>query len=288
MNNFDVDIAIIGHFAKDKIVFGDKEEISPGGAVYYGGIALTKIGIKTAVITKLKAEDFYLLEELKKEGIKVFATPSQETSGIRNIYFTPDMDKRICIPLGFAGGFSLDDIPSIRPRIFVIGSIMAGEVNLSLIRELKKLAPVALDAQGVLRIREGDRLVFRDWEEKKEGLPMVDYLKVDSVEAEVMTGKTDFKEASIQLARFGPKEIVLTHAGGVIVHTDNEFFEAPFTSRYIKGRTGRGDTCFATYLARRLTSPPSEACKFAAAATSLKLENPGPLRATLDDILRLL
>jgi len=279
-----VDIAIIGHFAKDRLVFRGEEEVSSGGVVYYGGIALARLCLRVAVITKLKEEDFPRLEELRREGIEVFAQPAKETSGMENIYSTDDMDRRVCKPLGFAGPFHVEDIPDITAKVFLVGPIMAGEVNIPLIKELSARGTVALDAQGFVRFRQGNNIVCKDWPEKGEGLTYVDSLKVDSAEAEVLTGKRDLKKAARELAAYGPKEIVLTHAKGVLVYAEGRYYEAPFRPRELRGRTGRGDTCFATYLGRRLTFSPEEACRFAAALTSLKLERPGPFRGSLDEI----
>lgn len=287
-NLYTVDIAMIGHFAIDKIIYRGKEEISSGGAVYYGSIALARIGVRAAVITRLREDDFARLAEMKEEGILVFAQPAEQTSGIENIYFTDDMDRRICKPLGFAGPFRLEDMPDIQARTFIIGPLMAGEVEIPLIRELSKKGTTALDVQGFVRVREGDDLVFRDWQEKEEGLSYVDVLKLDDMEAEVLTNKTDLREAVKELAEYGPKEIVLTHARGVLVYADDNYYEAPFTPKEIRGRTGRGDTCFATYLGKRLTSSPKEACKFAAAVTSLKMENPGPFKGFIEEVEELL
>jgi len=287
-DNRPVDIAIIGHFARDRLIFRGREESSPGGSVYYGAIALRRIGARVAVITRLREEDFPMLEELRAEGIRVFAQPAEQTSGIENVYVTEDMDRRICRPLGFAGPFRLEELPDIEARLFFVGPLMAGEVDIPLIRELARRGPIALDAQGFVRVREGDELVFRDWPEKEEGLALVDFLKVDSAEAEVLTKKADFREAARELAAYGPKEIVLTHAAGVLVYAEGRFHEAPFRPKAIRGRTGRGDTCFATYLGRRLTAPPEEACRFAAALTSLKLERPGPFRGSIEDVKKLL
>jgi len=280
----EVDIVLIGHFAKDKLVFRGRETASAGGAVYYGAIALRRIGLSVAVVTRLKEEDFPLLDELKREGVLVFAQPAPETSGIENIYLTEDMDRRICRPLGFAGPIRLEDMPDIKARIFLVGPIIAGEVSLPFVRELARRGPVALDAQGFVRVREDDELVFKDWPEKEEGLSLVRFLKVDSAEAEVLTGKTDIRLAARELAAYGPREVVLTHAGGVLVYAEGHYYEAPFRPRELKGRTGRGDTCFATYLGKRLSSPPEEACRFAAAVTSLKLEKPGPFKGSLQEV----
>jgi sugar/nucleoside kinase (ribokinase family) len=281
-----IDIAVIGHFAKDRIIFRGEERVSSGGSVYYGAIALRRMGVKVAVITRLKQDDFGLLNELKDEGILVFAQPAEQTSGIENTYLTDDMDRRLCKPLGFAGPFSIEDLPAIQPRTFLVGPIMAGEVDIPLIKILSSKGTVALDAQGFVRVRGGEDLVFRDWPQKQEGLSLVDVLKVDTAEAEVLTGQTDVRQAMRELAAYGPSEIVLTRPQGVLVYAGGEYHQAPFNPREVRGRTGRGDTCFASYLGRRLTADPEEACRFAAAMTSLKLEQPGPFRGSIEDVER--
>jgi sugar/nucleoside kinase (ribokinase family) len=290
-----VDIVVIGHFARDKIIFRGKERVSSGGSVYYGAIALRRMGLQVAVITRLRQDDFGHLDELKDEGILVFAQPAGQTSGIENTYLTDDMDRRLCKPLGFAGPFRIEDMPDIQARTFLVGPIMAGEVDIPLIRTLSSKGTVALDAQGFVRVREredpstgsGQALVFWDWPQKQEGLALVDVLKVDTAEAEVLTGQTDVRQAMRELAAYGPKEIVLTRPQGVLAYAGGEYHQAPFDPREVRGRTGRGDTCFASYLGRRLTADPGEACRFAAAMTSLKLEQPGPFRGSIEDVERL-
>jgi len=281
-----VDVAVIGHFARDRIIVRGEERVSSGGSVYYGAIALRRMGLKVAVVTRLRQDDFGLLDELKDEGIVVFAQPAEQTSGIENTYFTGDMDRRLCKPLGFAGPFRIEDLPDIQARIFLVGPIMAGEVDIPLIRMLSAKGTVALDAQGFVRVREGAELVFRDWPRKQEGLALVDVLKVDTAEAEVLTGQTDVYQAMSELAACGPREIVLTRPQGVLVYAGGEYHRAPFNPREVRGRTGRGDTCFAGYLGRRLTAGPKEACRFAAAMASLKLEQPGPFRGSIENVER--
>jgi sugar/nucleoside kinase (ribokinase family) len=275
---YNIDSAVIGHFARDKIIVRGAETVTSGGSVYYGAMALARLGLSVAVVTRLAQADFPRLEELKEAGIRVYARAAEQTSGIENTYLTADMDRRQTRPLGFAGPFRLSDVPRIQARIWMVGPIMAGEVDLPFVRALSVRGPVALDAQGFVRVRAGDDLVFRDWPEKSAGLPHVQYLKVDSAEAEVLTGQTDLLEAARRLAGWGPREIVLTHARGVLVYADGALHEASFTPRSLEGRTGRGDTCFAAYLARRLSATPEEACLFAAQVTSIKMERAGAFR----------
>ncbi len=273
-----VDVAVIGHFAKDIIISRGRHEIASGGSVYYGAFAMRRLGLSVAVVTRLASADFTRLDELRAAGILVYARAAQQTSGIENVYFTEDMDRRRTRPLGFAGPFSLEDLPDIEAKLWLIGPIMAGEVDLPLLRSISGRGPVALDAQGFVRVRDGDRLIFRDWPEKQAGLPHVRYLKVDSAEAEVLTGYTDPVEATIALAGYGVREVILTYAQGVLVLAGGVHYEAPFMPMQIRGRTGRGDTCFAAYLAKRLSAPPEEACRFAALVASRKMEAPGPFR----------
>ncbi len=281
--SFDFDILMIGHFSKDRIVVDGQGETLSGGAVYYGSVALRRIGLSVAVATRLRPDDFPRLEAWKQEGVRLFTAPAAETSGIENIYNSADMERRICKPLGFAGPFQAVDIPAVTARIYAVVPIIAGEVDLDLLKAVAARGPVALDVQGFVRVREGDELVFRHWPHIKEGLSQVTYLKVDRAEAELLTGLTDLAAAARRLADYGPEEVIVTQSSGVTVYAGGQIHQAPFTSRSLAGRTGRGDTCFAVYLGRRLTASPAEAVRLAAAVTTLKQEQPGPWRGDLAD-----
>jgi sugar/nucleoside kinase (ribokinase family) len=278
------DAVVIGDLAVDEIVVHGRTTTATGGSVYYGAIAMARLGMRTAVVTRLAEKDFARLDELRAAGIEVRAHTAAESSGIRNVYLTEDMDRRVCTPLGFAGRFSPADVAGLAARYLVLGPLMAGAADLALVRALAGRGRLVLDAQGFLRVREGSGLVLRDWPEKRQGLPLVSVLKVDQAEAEVLTGRSDAAAAARALAGWGAGEVVLTHASGVTVCAGGRVYQAPFVQRRLDGRTGRGDTCLAAYLARRLSAGPPEACRFAAAATSLKMEAPGPLRASRQEI----
>jgi len=284
MAEFDYDILMIGHFAKDRNVVDGKGRVEFGGGVYFGSIVARRLGLKVAVATRLHPDDFPHLEELRREGITVFARPAPQTSGIENTYNSANMERRICKPLGFAGAFSLEEIPKVSARLYALVPIIAGEVSLPLLKLLAAKGPVALDVQGFVRVREGDGLIFRPWPEMAHGLQYVTYLKADRAEAELLTGQNDLSTAARQLAAYGPKEVVITESAGVTVFANGEIFRAPFTPRSLAGRTGRGDTCFAAYLALRLNSSAAEATRLAGLITSQKQEHPGPWRGALADV----
>jgi len=288
MKDTDFDLLMIGHFAVDWLVVDGRGEIASGGAVYYGSMALRQLGVRVGVVTRLHPADFARLDELRQIGVGVFATAAAETSGIENIYRSADMERRICRAMGFAGPFTMADLPHASAQIYAVVPIIAGEVDLPLLKSLASRGPVALDVQGFVRVREGADLVFRPWPEMAEGLAHVTYLKVDRAEAELVTGERDLAAAARRLAEYGPREIVLTQSSGVTVFADGQLYHAPFTPRSLAGRTGRGDTCFATYLGKRLTLSPAEACRWAGAVTTLKQEQSGPWRGTPADVEALL
>jgi sugar/nucleoside kinase (ribokinase family) len=284
-----VDILMIGHFAKDRNVIDGQGQVSSGGGVYFGSLALRRLGVTVAVVTRLHPDDFARLEELRQAGVQVFASPAPETSGIANYYDSADMERRICKPLGFAGPFRQEEIPSSLPaRIYVVASIIAGEVGLPLLKALAGRGPLAIDVQGFVRVRVGQDLVFRPWPQMEEGLAQVTYLKVDRAEAELLTGLTDLEAAARRLADYGPREVVVTQSSGVTVYAGGRVYHAPFRPRALDGRTGRGDTCFATYLGQRLTTSPAEATRIAAAVTTLKQEKSGPWTGTRAEVDALL
>jgi sugar/nucleoside kinase (ribokinase family) len=286
--NYDYDIMLFGHFAKDRNVIDGQGKIESGGGVYFGSIALRHLGLRVAVVTRLHPDDFPRLDEMKQEGVDVFAKPAPQTSGIENTYNSANMDRRTCKPLGFAGPIRIADVPDKTARIYAITPIIAGEMDLEFLKALSKRGPVALDVQGFVRVREGDDLVFRPWKEMAEGLALVTYLKVDRAEAEFLTGETDLARAARKLSALGPREIALTQTAGLMVFADGQIYSTPFTLTVLAGRTGRGDTCFSSYLGRRLSASPEDSCRFAAAVTTLKQQKPGPWRGTTADVEKMM
>ncbi|MEN8097539.1 MAG: PfkB family carbohydrate kinase [Chloroflexota bacterium] len=286
----DIDIMMIGHFAKDRLVVDGKGHVASGGGVYYGGVALARLGLGVAVVTRLNQNDNHLLDELRDEGIQVFATAAPETSGIENLYDSADMERRICKTIGFAGKFSQDAISDLRAEVYMMTPIIAGEMDLEFLKALASHGPVGLDVQGFVRVRENGDLVFRRWQDMDEGLQYVKFLKVDRAEAELLTDRTDLEEAAQVLASYGHPdlEIIVTQSSGVMVLSQGKIYKAPFTPRSLAGRTGRGDTCFATYVGSRLNSSPEESCRLAAAITTLKQEKPGPWSGNMDELKALL
>jgi sugar/nucleoside kinase (ribokinase family) len=284
------DIAFLGHYTKDTIVSAQGTRVVDGGAFNYGSHAAVRMGLKVAAITRLAREDFNVVDELKSLGVDVFARTTPRSTCLRLEYPTSNVDERILWITSSAEPFTVSEVKDISSKAFVIGASVRGEVPLDVIDELrKKKTLIAIDLQGFIRVVEKGRFVFQSWPEKEKILAAVDVVKGDAVEAELLTGQGNIRTAAKLIAGFGPKEVVLTHRDGVLVYDSHHYYEAIFHPETLVGRSGRGDTCIASYMARRLDVPPSEATVWAAAVTSLKMEAEGPFRRDIravEDLIR--
>jgi sugar/nucleoside kinase (ribokinase family) len=121
--------------------------------------------------------------------------------------------------------------------------------------------------------------------DKEELVQLLDMVKLDVVEARVLTGTDDLERAAIMFEAWGSPETLITRADGVLARVNGKTYWEPFSNRSVVGRTGRGDTTFAAYMARRLDHDPDESLKFAAALVSIKMERAGPFDGSLADVL---
>jgi len=282
---FKYDIMIIGHITKDTLEYRGKVTPFTGGAAYFSSFAAKRSNAKISVVTKLARKDFGVLDELKREGIEVIALPSSKTTSIENVFESDDFDKRKARLISQADPFQPEDIPKAEAKVYSLAGLFIGEIPASLIEYLAKKGEVALDIQAMLRSNEKASFAFKDWPEKERYLPVITYLKADSLESEVATGIPDREEAARRFHQWGAKEVMITHASEVIVYDGKNISRAPFNSENLSGRTGRGDTCFISYMAWRLHHDIEESVRFAAALTSIKMERPGPFSGTIDDVL---
>jgi sugar/nucleoside kinase (ribokinase family) len=279
------DIVFIGHYTKDTIVYPHSTRTVDGGGFFYGANVAARMGLRIAVVTRLARQDWHVVDELERLGVMVFARETPASTHLRLTYPTANLDERTIELTSSAGPFTSDEVADVQARAFAIGASVRGEVPAEVVEALAaRGAMVALDVQGFIRVVEDGRLSFDDWPGKESVLRHVTVLKTDAVEAERITGESDRYVAARRLAALGPREVLLTHGGGVLVLHAGSIHEAPFVPDEIRGRSGRGDTCTSAYLSRRLTAPPADAVIWAAAVTSLKLEAEGPFRREISEV----
>lgn len=281
------DIAMLGHVSKDVIVdhLGVETRLL-GGAVVQSSAAALKAGARVLVVTKAAQADVPALGFMRDWGAELVVGKSEATTSILNVFRTADHERRDTSLISRAAPFSAADLPAeVQASIIDLAGLFVGELPDSLIEELACRGRIAADAQGLLRRAEPDGTMrFADWEGKRRCLPFVHYFKTDAAEAEILTGTKDREEAARILASWGAKEVMVTHNSEVIVLVEGAIHRAPFTPANLSGRTGRGDTTFASYLAWRKEHGPAESVRLAAALCSIKMEKPGPFSGTLEEV----
>ena len=287
--NTPTDITFIGHMCYDEIhPFGGAPATAPGSAVLCGAMAAARVGARVTVVTRMPPADEPILEPMRALGVDCVLIPTEHTTRMRVVHPCEDVDVREMDQTENAGFMQVDDMPAIESRFVHLAGITDQEFTLDLIRGLKARGySVSTDMQSFVRkVDPATRKIrFEDVAAKAEITALLDRVKLDVVEAKLLTGHDDLEAAAKQFADWGCPEVVITRADGVLARVEGETIFAPFSNRSVVGRTGRGDTTFAGYMARRLDHAPADALTFAAALVSLKMETPGPFAGTLEDVL---
>jgi sugar/nucleoside kinase (ribokinase family) len=256
--------------------------------VLCGALAAARVGCRTAVIARLHPSDDALLQPMRDAGVECLLVPALETSRMEVIHPSADVDVREMRLKQNAGFFVPEELPPIAGRFVHLAGISDREFSLSFMESLRNRGlSLSADLQNIVRqVDLQSRVVsFRDTPDKRRIVSLLDRVKLDVVEANVLTGEDNLEAAARQVASWGCPEVVITRAVGVLALVKGETFFERFTNRNMSGRTGRGDTTFAGYMAWRLEHPAREALAFAAALVSIKMETPGPFAGTLADVL---
>lgn len=280
------DVMFIGPATRDHNIDYQGDEVRDiGGAVYFCAYAARAAQANVFSAIKISPEDADILErfDFPKESLALL--PSRRTTLMRNTYFSADRERRKAECLAQSDPITLDEIPQVYCRLYHLCGLLYGDFPNELISGLKKRGMVSADAQGFLRHNENGSMNFHDWVDKREYLPLFDFLKTDAAEAEILTGLSDRHEAAKQLFAWGSRETMISHNTEMLVYDGREFYTCPVKARNLSGRTGRGDTTFASYLSRRILGDDiPTALEYATAMVSYKMEKPGPFLGTDADV----
>lgn len=280
------DVIFVGNYTKDTIITPAGVRLVDGGGMNYAAHAGKALGCHSAVVTRLAREDEHVVEMLRADGIDCYPCYSPTSTLMTLEYKTLDVDKRDLYVTHTAETIHPKYLDGLTARAIAVSPSIRGEVEPDFFHELRLREGILLaaDVQGFVRVLRGQDLVYERWDEMREVLSDLDILKSDAVEAKYLTGETDIEKAASFYTQQGAKEILLTHATGVLVHADGQNYHYEFHSKSMDGRSGRGDTCLGSYVSARLKLPPQEAGKYAAAVTSMKVEKLGVFDRTISEV----
>lgn len=284
------DTMIIGQVCLDTNTdFDGRVENSYGGAVLFSGYAAANMGNQVAALVKCNENTVDIAKAYERcENITIFPLHSRESTRMENTYFTADRERRRQRCNAVIDPYQPSELPDVESHIYHLAGLVKGDIGNDMILAChERGGKVALDVQCLLRCVEPDgSMVFQDWKEKREMLPYIHFLKTDAAEAEILTGLTDRAEAAKILHGWGAKEVMITHNSEVLVYDGTTIYTKPLKPRGLSGRTGRGDTCFAGYITKRLSQDIDTSLTWAAALVSLKMDTPGPFQGGREDVER--
>jgi sugar/nucleoside kinase (ribokinase family) len=284
------DLFSFGNISVDYIKTPASETQMTGGAVLYAVWVGHQLGHKVGLLTKTSKAEKHRLGEIPIPNEDVFWIESRETTSIYNDYQTADMERRICTNRGQADLYQISDFPDFSAKLIQYSGLLTGEIDLDIIKFLSKKGRLAIDVQGLTRMVMPNKLMeFQQWKDMEESMPFIHFFKADAAEAQFLTGidtSTSYGRirAGEQFVEMGCQEAVISHNQELIVVYKGTHVSAPFKNRNLSGRTGRGDTCFTTYITERMMKSPKKAVLFAAALTSMKMEQPGFFKKTREDV----
>ena len=284
-------LCCIGFISSDKVVTPQKTVCMPGGTSFYVSHAINNFDdIDYALITAVGESERHVPEGMKAQGMNVTILPSRHTVVFENIY-GKNPDERKQRVLAKADPFTLEQLKEAEGEIFHLGTLLMDDFSPDILKYLSYKGKVSIDAQGYLREVCNTNVYATDWLDKLEALRYVHFLKADKHEAEILTGHKDASSAAIQLYEWGVKEVLLTFGSmGSLIYDGDRFYSIPaYPPRQIVDTTGCGDTYVAGYLYKRVQDAPvEEAACFAAALATLKIENYGPVKACMNDVMQVI
>lgn len=247
------ELCCVGHITLDKVVTPKNTVHMPGGTSFYFSHAIKHFDdIDYTLVTALAESEMKTVEELRAEGIDVAVMPSKHTVYFENIY-GENQDNRTQRVLAKADPFTVEYLENINSKIFHLGSLLADDFSLEVVKYLAGKGLVSIDSQGYLReVRDKDVFAV-DWPEKKEVLKYVHFLKANEHEMEVLTGYTDAVNAGKVIYDWGVKEVLLTFGSmGSIIYDGSTFHKIPaYIPKEVVNATGAGDTYMTGYLYKR-------------------------------------
>ncbi|MCM1504026.1 MAG: PfkB family carbohydrate kinase [Muribaculum sp.] len=281
------DICCIGHVTLDKIVTPDMTVYMPGGTSFYFANAISHLPHKGfKLVTSVGETELDAIDKIRGLGVNVKVLPSRRSVYFENIYGENQNDRTQRV-LAKADPFTVEGLKDVAAKIYHLGSLLADDFSLDVIKYLSSKGILSVDVQGYLREVRGEQVVAVDWPEKIEALKYIDILKANEKEMVVLTGCSDPRDAALKLAGWGVKEVLLTLGSeGSVIYAEGKFYDIPaYPPERIVDATGCGDTYMTGYLyMRNKGASYYDAGCFAAAMCSIKLAGSGPFSGTEEDV----
>lgn len=282
------ELCCIGHITLDKVITPQQSVDMPGGTAFYFSQAIKRFtNVDYALLTAVGEQEMHVVEQLRADGINARVMPSRYSVCFQNIY-GENQDNRTQRVTAKADPFTIEAVQDLEAEIYHLGSLLADDFSMHVVKYLAGKGKISVDSQGYLREVRDTEVFAIDWSEKREILPYIHFLKANEHEMEVLTGYNQIGDAARQLYDWGVSEVLITLGSlGSVIYDGQTFARIPaYAPRAVVDATGCGDTYMTGYLYQRAKGAGiEEAGQFAAAMSTLKIEKHGAFQGTIDDVL---
>ncbi|MCY6354607.1 hypothetical protein [Clostridium sp. ZS2-4] len=175
MNMKNYDTFIIGHISLDEIIYKGEMCKTYGGAVLASSYSAAAGEVKTGIFTKVLKNDVEIINIFNIPKEDIYYDYTERNTSIRNEYLSDDKERRICTALSIADQFKINELPEVNSKIYHLAGLIVGDYEEEMIKYLSRKGKVAVDVQGFLRHAANGEMIFKDWKNKRDYLPYIDF-----------------------------------------------------------------------------------------------------------------
>jgi len=266
----------------------DKIELLSGGDAVNQAIILSRMKLKTTLMTAIGADGFgeILLKSLNADGkgidLSKISIYKEDSTGVCAMLIAPDGQRNFCIHRGALLKFGIDDIDCSllsETKVVSIGGFMSlpafdGDGSRRFLKRAKE--------QGAITVVDTKKDLWGiGFEGIRETLPYIDYFFPSIDEAKEITGKEAVEEIADIFLQAGVKNvgIKLGSEGSYFKNAAGEFYTDPYPCDVID-TTGSGDNFMAGFITGILQGwNLQKCCKFAGAIGAINATMVGPTKA---------
>lgn len=237
-------VLVAGFITIDSIQLHIRQIVSVGGPPSYAGLVCSRFGYEVTPVTKVGA-DFPDEQAvwLARNGVTLRASDRSLTKPTTRFSISNAAGERKLALTSRCEDLSASQIPPDTRFNASLISPIAGEISTSLLTEISARSDFTfLDPQGFLRAFDGSGHVTPSSLGDRSILSKVDAIKMDVVEAEGLTGKSDPTEALKVISGIGLRKAMVTRgAESCFVLDGARIFEVQVPRMQVVDSTGAGD-----------------------------------------------
>jgi sugar/nucleoside kinase (ribokinase family) len=269
-------VLVAGFITIDTIQLPMRQITSVGGPPSYAGLVCSRFGHDVTPLTKVGI-DFPDEQAvwLARNGITLKASDRSSSKPTTRFKISNASGNRTLALTSRCEDLSASQVPPDTRFSAALMSPLAGELSSSLLTEISARSDFTfLDPQGFVRSFDHDGRVTMAPLKDKSILTKVDAMKMDRVEAEMLTGKSDPSQALETLASIGVRKAIVTQgADPCHVLDGSRIYQVQVPKVPVIDTTGAGDILSGATVSWYLKTRDflRSAC-FGVAASSLSLQ----------------